>query len=88
MNALQNLTGVGGGGPGVMGIAPRPPGAPISGMGQMAQMQMGQHAMQGVPGGQQAGKINNLAVEPQGYVSMKCHLIQYLPQQALPDRCR
>ncbi len=47
MNALQNIPGVGGGGPGVIGIGPRPPGAQM-------QMQMGQHAMQG---GQQAGKF-------------------------------
>lgn len=44
---------MGGGGPGVIG--PRPPGAPIGGMGQMS---MGPHAMQGVAGGQQAGKFN------------------------------
>uniref|UniRef100_A0A673N3L6 Mediator of RNA polymerase II transcription subunit 15 n=1 Tax=Sinocyclocheilus rhinocerous TaxID=307959 RepID=A0A673N3L6_9TELE len=50
MNALQSIPGVGGGGPGVIGIGPRPPGAQMGGMGPM-QMQMGQHAMQG---GQQA----------------------------------
>ncbi|RXN26941.1 mediator of RNA polymerase II transcription subunit 15-like protein [Labeo rohita] len=54
MNALQNLPGVGGGGPGVIGIGPRPPGAQMGAMGSMGQMQMGQHAMQGVAGGQQA----------------------------------
>lgn len=59
MNALQNLPGVGGGGPGVIGIGPRPPGAPMGGIGPIGQMQMGQHAMQGVAGGQQAGKFNS-----------------------------
>ncbi|KTG42006.1 hypothetical protein cypCar_00006402 [Cyprinus carpio] len=57
MNALQILPGVGGGGPGVIGIGPRPPGAQMGGMGQI-HMQMGQHAMQGVAGGQQAEQKN------------------------------
>lgn len=56
MNALQNLPGVGVGGPGVIGIGPRPPGAPMS---VMEQIQMGQHTMQGVAGGQQAGKFSS-----------------------------
>ncbi|XP_056302343.1 mediator of RNA polymerase II transcription subunit 15-like [Danio aesculapii] len=50
INALQNLPGVGGGVPGVIG--PRPPGAQMGGMGQMS---MGLHVMQGLAGGQQAG---------------------------------
>ncbi|MEQ2204622.1 hypothetical protein XENOCAPTIV_015985 [Xenoophorus captivus] len=50
MNALTNLTGVGGG-PGAIGMGPRPPGAAVGGMGQM---QIGQHAMAGVSGNPQA----------------------------------
>uniref|UniRef100_A0A667WN29 Mediator of RNA polymerase II transcription subunit 15 n=1 Tax=Myripristis murdjan TaxID=586833 RepID=A0A667WN29_9TELE len=53
MNALTNLTGVGGG-PGAMGMGPRPTGAPVGGMGAMGQMQIGQHAMAGVAGNPQA----------------------------------
>ncbi|XP_071401280.1 E3 SUMO-protein ligase ZBED1-like [Centroberyx affinis] len=53
MNALTNLTGVGGG-PGGIGMGPRPTGAPVGGMGAMGQMQIGQHAMAGVAGNPQA----------------------------------
>ncbi|KAI9514978.1 mediator complex subunit Med15, partial [Dissostichus eleginoides] len=52
MNALTNLTGVGG--PGAIGMGPRPTGAPVVGMGAMGQMQIGQHAMAGVAGNPQA----------------------------------
>uniref|UniRef100_H3CLX6 Mediator of RNA polymerase II transcription subunit 15 n=1 Tax=Tetraodon nigroviridis TaxID=99883 RepID=H3CLX6_TETNG len=52
MNALTNLTGVGGG-PGAMGVGPRPTGAPVGGMGAMGPMQIGQHAMAGVAGNPQ-----------------------------------
>lgn len=55
MNALTNLTGVGGG-PGAIGMGPRPTGAPVGGMGAMGQMQIGQHAMAGVPGNPQASE--------------------------------
>ena len=79
MNALTNLTGVGGG-PGTIGMGPRPPGAPMVGMGPMGPMQIGQHAMGGVPGNPQArecvsfmwfGSVNGanrmlLAVFPRG----------------------
>ncbi|XP_026180030.1 mediator of RNA polymerase II transcription subunit 15-like isoform X2 [Mastacembelus armatus] len=53
MNALTNLTGVGGG-PGAIGMGPRPTGAPVGGMGAMGPMQIGQHAMAGVAGNPQA----------------------------------
>uniref|UniRef100_A0A3Q3K3R0 Mediator of RNA polymerase II transcription subunit 15 n=1 Tax=Monopterus albus TaxID=43700 RepID=A0A3Q3K3R0_MONAL len=46
MNALTNLTGVGGG-PGAIGMGPRPTGAPVGGMGAMGPMQIGPHAMAG-----------------------------------------
>ncbi|XP_077413488.1 mediator of RNA polymerase II transcription subunit 15-like isoform X2 [Vanacampus margaritifer] len=46
INALTNLTGVGGG-PGAIGMGPRPAGAPVGGMGAMASMQIGQHPMSG-----------------------------------------
>lgn len=52
MNALTNLTGVGGG----MGMGPRPPGTAVGGMGAMGQMQLGQHAMAGVQGNPQASE--------------------------------
>ncbi|XP_038138513.1 uncharacterized protein LOC119781938 [Cyprinodon tularosa] len=55
MNALNNLTGVGGG-PGAIGMGPRPPGAAVGGMGAMGQMQLGQHAMAGVSGNPQASE--------------------------------
>ena len=55
MNALTNLTGVGGG-PGTIGMGPRPQGAPMVGMGPMGQMQIGQHAMGGVAGNPQASE--------------------------------
>lgn len=55
MNALTNLTGVGGG-PGAIGMGPRPTGAPVGGMGAMGQMQIGQHAMAGVAGNPQASE--------------------------------
>lgn len=54
MNALTNLTGVGGG-PGAIGMGPRPVGAP--GMGAMGAMQIGQHAMAGVAGNPQASEF-------------------------------
>jgi len=99
MNALQNLPGVGGGGPGVIGIGPRPPGAPMGGIGQIGQMQMGQHAMQGVAGGQQAGKFNSgiqLIRETvwlynnhfNSHTFPHNDMMQYLPQQELQGRCR
>lgn len=53
MNTLTNLTGVGGG-PGAIGMGPRPTGAPVGGMGSMGPMQLGQHAMAGVAGNPQA----------------------------------
>uniref|UniRef100_A0A7N8XDP9 Mediator of RNA polymerase II transcription subunit 15 n=2 Tax=Mastacembelus armatus TaxID=205130 RepID=A0A7N8XDP9_9TELE len=53
MNALTNLTGVGGG-PGAIGMGPRPTGAPVGGIGAMGPMQIGQHAMAGVAGNPQA----------------------------------
>uniref|UniRef100_A0A3B4UVP0 Mediator of RNA polymerase II transcription subunit 15 n=1 Tax=Seriola dumerili TaxID=41447 RepID=A0A3B4UVP0_SERDU len=53
MNTLTNLTGVGGG-PGAIGMGPRPTGAPVGGMGAMGPMQIGQHAMAGVAGNPQA----------------------------------
>uniref|UniRef100_A0A3B5BFJ9 Mediator of RNA polymerase II transcription subunit 15 n=1 Tax=Stegastes partitus TaxID=144197 RepID=A0A3B5BFJ9_9TELE len=53
MNALTNLTGVGGG-PGAIGMGPRPAGAPVGGMGAMGPMQIGQHAMAGVTGNPQS----------------------------------
>ena len=52
MNALTNLTGVGGA-PGGIGMGPRPSGAPMGGMGSM---QIGQHAMAGVAGNPQASE--------------------------------
>lgn len=55
MNALTNLTGVGGG-PGAIGMGPRPPGAPVGVMGAMGPMQIGQHAMAGVAGNPQASE--------------------------------
>lgn len=55
MNALTNLTGVGGG-PGAIGMGPRPTGAPVGGMGAMGPMQIGQHAMAGVAGNPQASE--------------------------------
>ncbi len=55
MNALTNLTGVGGG-PGAIGMGPRPAGAPVGGMGAMGPMQIGQHAMAGVAGNPQASE--------------------------------
>lgn len=56
MNPLQNLTAVGGaGGPGTIGMPPRPTGAP---MGAMNQMPIGQHSMQGVAGNQQGGMFS------------------------------
>jgi len=48
MNALTNLTGVGGG-PGATSMGPRPAGAPM-------RMQIGQHAMAGVAGNPQASE--------------------------------
>ncbi|KAI7796218.1 putative mediator of RNA polymerase II transcription subunit 15-like [Triplophysa rosa] len=65
MNALQNLTGVGGGGV-------------MSGMGPMVQMQMGQHTMQGVAGGQQAGSAGQMQMMQQ---SIQFQQFQ-TPQQA------
>ncbi len=58
MNALTNLTGVGGG-PGAIGMGPRPTGAPVGGMGAMGPMQIGQHAMAGVSGNPQAYSANS-----------------------------
>lgn len=55
MNTLTNLTGVGGG-PGAIGMGPRPAGAPVGGMGAMGPMQIGQHAMAGVAGNPQASE--------------------------------
>lgn len=55
MNALTNLTGVGGG-PGAIGMGPRPTGAAVGGMGAMGPMQIGQHAMAGVTGNPQASE--------------------------------
>lgn len=55
MNALNTLTGVGGG-PGAIGMGPRPAGAPVGGMGAMGPMQIGQHAMAGVAGNPQASE--------------------------------
>lgn len=55
MNALTNLTGVAGG-PGAIGMGPRPTGAPVGGMGAMGPMQIGQHAMAGVAGNPQASE--------------------------------
>lgn len=55
MNALTNLTGVGGG-PNTIGMGPRPPGAPVGGMGAMGPMQISQHAMAGVTGNPQASE--------------------------------
>lgn len=55
MNALTNLTGVGGG-PGAIGMGPRPTGVPVGGMGAMGPMQIGQHAMAGVAGNPQASE--------------------------------
>ncbi|XP_068605631.1 mediator of RNA polymerase II transcription subunit 15 [Brachionichthys hirsutus] len=52
MNALTNLTGVGGG-PGAIGMGPRP-AAPVGGMGAMGPMQIGQHAMPGGAGNPQS----------------------------------
>lgn len=55
MNALTNLTGVGGG-PGAIGMGPRPSSVPVGGMGAMGPMQIGQHAMAGVAGNPQASE--------------------------------
>ena len=55
MNTLTNLTGVGGG-PGAIGMGPRPTGAPVGGMGAMGPMLIGQHAMAGVAGNPQASE--------------------------------
>ena len=59
MNALTNLTGLGGG-PAGIGMGPRPTGVPMSGMGVMGQMQMGQHAMAGVAVNPQASECASL----------------------------
>ncbi|XP_051533497.1 mediator of RNA polymerase II transcription subunit 15-like isoform X2 [Myxocyprinus asiaticus] len=82
MNALQNLTGVGGGGPGFTGIGPRPPGAPMSGMGTMGQMQMGQLSMQGVARGQQAGTAGQMQMMQQQQQSIQFQQFQTQQQQA------
>ncbi|XP_051960167.1 mediator of RNA polymerase II transcription subunit 15-like [Xyrauchen texanus] len=82
MNALQNLTGVGGGGPGVIGIGARPPGAPMSGMGTMGQMQMGQISMQGVAGGQQAvGTAGQMQMMQQQQQQQSIQFQQFQTQQ-------
>lgn len=52
MNALTNLTG----GPSTIGMGPRPPGAPVGGMGAMGPMQLSQHAMAGVAGNPQTSE--------------------------------
>ncbi|XP_019721971.1 mediator of RNA polymerase II transcription subunit 15 [Hippocampus comes] len=65
INALTNLTGVGGG-PGAIGMGPRPTGAPVGGLGAMAPMQIGQHAMPGVSGNPQPlGGPAQLALQQQ-----------------------
>nr|XP_057904181.1 mediator of RNA polymerase II transcription subunit 15 isoform X2 [Doryrhamphus excisus] len=65
MNALTNLTGVGGG-PGAIGMGPHPTGAPVGGMGAMGPMQIGPHAMAGVSGNPQAlGGAAQLAMQGQ-----------------------
>ncbi|XP_076836729.1 E3 SUMO-protein ligase ZBED1-like [Brachyhypopomus gauderio] len=79
MNALQTLTSVGGGGPGPVGMGPRP-GAP---MGAIGQMPMGPHVMQGVAGNQQgggpAGQMQmQMSQQPQPQQSMQ---FQQFPQQ-------
>ncbi|XP_054616308.1 mediator of RNA polymerase II transcription subunit 15 isoform X2 [Dunckerocampus dactyliophorus] len=65
MNALTNLTGVGGGS-GAIGMGPHPTGAPVGGMGAMGPMQIGPHAMAGVSGNPQAlGGPAQLAMQGQ-----------------------
>uniref|UniRef100_A0A4W4FZN7 Mediator of RNA polymerase II transcription subunit 15 n=1 Tax=Electrophorus electricus TaxID=8005 RepID=A0A4W4FZN7_ELEEL len=68
MNALQTLTGVSAGGPGAVGMGPRPPGAPMGGMGTMGQIQMSQHVMQGVAGNQPGGKLTSAGTCKYGYI--------------------
>ncbi|XP_047214043.1 mediator of RNA polymerase II transcription subunit 15-like isoform X1 [Girardinichthys multiradiatus] len=79
MNALTNLTGVGGG-PGAIGMGPRPPGAAVGGMGQM---QIGQHAMAGVSGNPQAmgGQMSVQQMVQQQQQSMQFQQFQQAQQQ-------
>ncbi|XP_032443178.1 mediator of RNA polymerase II transcription subunit 15-like [Xiphophorus hellerii] len=83
MNALTNLTGVGGG----MGMGPRPPGAAVGGMGAMGQMQLGQHAMAGVQGNPQAMgtpgqmSVQQMVQQQQQQQSMQFQQFQQAQQQ-------
>ncbi|KAF0033135.1 hypothetical protein F2P81_015425 [Scophthalmus maximus] len=84
MNTLTNLTGVGGG-PGAIGMGPRPTGAPVGGMGSMGPMQLGQHAMAGVAGNPQArnpGSVMSPAgassLEDQQYMEKLKQLSKYI----------
>uniref|UniRef100_A0A4W4G399 Mediator of RNA polymerase II transcription subunit 15 n=1 Tax=Electrophorus electricus TaxID=8005 RepID=A0A4W4G399_ELEEL len=80
MNALQTLTGVSAGGPGAVGMGPRPPGAPMGGMGTMGQIQMSQHVMQGVAGNQPGGKLTSAGTSgPTGQMQMQ--MVQQQQQQ-------
>uniref|UniRef100_A0A3B1JJL3 Mediator of RNA polymerase II transcription subunit 15 n=1 Tax=Astyanax mexicanus TaxID=7994 RepID=A0A3B1JJL3_ASTMX len=77
MNALQTLTGVGGGGPNTIGMGPRP-GAPMGGMAPMGQMPMGQHPLQGVGGIQQAGTAGQMPMQ----MGSQQQPLQFQPFQA------
>ncbi|XP_005747734.2 mediator of RNA polymerase II transcription subunit 15-like [Pundamilia nyererei] len=84
MNALNTLTGVGGG-PGAIGMGPRPAGAPVGGMGAMGPMQIGQHAMAGVAGNPQAiggpGSMQQLVQQQQQQQQNAMQFQQFQQQQ-------
>ncbi|XP_057673691.1 mediator of RNA polymerase II transcription subunit 15 [Corythoichthys intestinalis] len=81
INALTNLTGVGGG-PGAIGMGPRPAGAPLGGMGAMPQMQIGQHAMPGVSGNPQPlGGPAQLSMQQQQQQNLQFQQFQAQQQQ-------
>ncbi|KAM8824013.1 LOW QUALITY PROTEIN: mediator of RNA polymerase II transcription subunit 15 [Synchiropus picturatus] len=88
MNALTNLTGVGGG-PGAIGMGPRPTGAPVGGMGAMGPMQIGQHAMAGVSGNPQAigGQMPMQQMVPQQSIQFQ-HFQQQQQQQQFQQQMR
>ncbi|XP_077475974.1 mediator of RNA polymerase II transcription subunit 15 isoform X2 [Stigmatopora argus] len=81
INALTNLTGVGGG-PGAIGMGPRPTGAPLGGMGAMPQMQIGPHAMPGVSGNPQPlGGPAQLSLQQQQQQNLQFQQFQAQQQQ-------
>ncbi|XP_062867678.1 mediator of RNA polymerase II transcription subunit 15-like [Trichomycterus rosablanca] len=86
MNPLQNLLGV----PGIVGMAPCPPGAQMSGVGVMNQMQMGQHAMQGGPGNQQgaaaAGQMQMQMTQQQQQQSIQFQQFHTQQQTAMQQK--